>query len=130
MPIFGRWTLDDPVVEQEAFKLQPGEVSSLIGTRQGHVVIKCDRRIPPETGVTLEKKRAELEQEVRARNVQVEMGVVFADLQKKAHPQLMLRDSNKPVDLKAETSRALSDLPEEERTRLGLPAAVSPEPGH
>jgi parvulin-like peptidyl-prolyl isomerase len=130
MPIFGRWTLDDPVVEQEAFKLQPGEVSSLIGTPQGHVVIKCDRRIPPTPGVTLEQKRAELEQEVRARNVQVEMGVVFGDLQKKAHPQLMLRDSAKPVDLKAETSRALSDLPAEERTRLGLPAVASPEPGH
>jgi parvulin-like peptidyl-prolyl isomerase len=127
---FGHWTLDDLNVEQEAFKLQPGEVSSLIGTPAGHVVIKCDRRIPPEKGATLEQVRPQLEQEARARNLQVEIGVVFADLQQKAHPQLMLRDSAKPVDLRAETSRALSDLPAEERARLGLPAAASPEPAH
>jgi foldase protein PrsA len=127
---FGRWTLDDKTVEDEAFKLQPGEISPLIGTPAGHVVIKCDRRIPAQAGVKLEQVRPQMEEEVRARNVQVEMGLVFGELAKKAHPQLMLRDPGKPVDLKGETSRVLSDLPAEERKRLGLPETASPEPAH
>jgi hypothetical protein len=113
-------------VEQEAFKLQPGEVSPLIGTPQGHVVVKCDRRIPPETGVTLEQVRPQLEPEVRKRKVDLEMGVAFKELWTKAHPQLLLRDPSRPVDVQTETSQALSDLPAEQRSRLHLPVPASP----
>ncbi len=137
LPIFGRWSMDNckvlgqPSLEEEAFKLQPGEVSPLIGTPQGHAVIKCDRRIPPDTSVTLEQVRPELEKEVRDRKVQMEMAVVFGDLKKKANPQLMLRNPNKPIDVQAETHRALSDLSPEERQRLlGVPTIRSPAPAH
>ncbi len=124
LPPFGRWSLDNRVldsganIEAEAFKLQPGEVSVLIGTPEGHVVIKCDRRIPPDTGVTLEQVRPELQQEVRARKVQIEMGVAFKELWTKAHPNLILRDASRPVDVRGETSRALSDLPAEEKAHI------------
>jgi parvulin-like peptidyl-prolyl isomerase len=120
MPVFGHCTLDDPNLEAEAFKLQPGEVSTLIGTPQGNAVLKCDRRIPPDKGVTLEQERPRLEKEVRERKGQLEMQVVFNELAAKAKPQLLLKDAAKPADLRAELSRSLSDLPEAAREQLGL----------
>lgn len=120
MPPFGHFTLDDPAVEAEAFKLQPGEVSTLIGTAQGNAVVKCDRRIPPDSGVTLEQVRPRLEKEVRERKAQQEMQVAFNELASRARPQLMLKDGARPVNLRAEMNKALSDLPEAEKARLGL----------
>jgi parvulin-like peptidyl-prolyl isomerase len=130
LPRFGHWMLGDEQLEQAAFRLQPGEVSSLIGTRQGQVILKCDRRIPPQTGVSLEKVRPQLEQEVHDRKVQMELGVVFGELKKKANPQIMLRGAERPTDIREETSRILADMPAGERARIGLPPLPPRAPAH
>jgi hypothetical protein len=108
---FGRHTLGNDEVEREAFKLQPGEMTTLIGTPEGHVVFKLDKRIPPETSVTLESKRAELTKEVFERKVQIEMQSFCRDLRAKANPRVMLRDPNKATDLVGSTKQLLSDKP-------------------
>ncbi len=110
---FGRHTLGNEDVEREAFKLQPGEITTLIGTPEGNVVFKLDKRIPPNTAVTLESKRPQLTQEVFERKVQLEMQTAFRDLREKAKPKVMLKDSNKPVDLVGTTKRLLSQSPDE-----------------
>jgi hypothetical protein len=111
-PPFGRHTLGDDNLEREAFKLQPGEVSALIGTPQGNVVLKCDRRIPPQKAVKLESVQADLKREAFEKKVQIEMKVAFRELRDKAHPRLLLKDPNKPEDLSESTEQALSeDLP-------------------
>src|SRR5206468_12807146 len=46
----GRHVMDKPF-EDAAFKLQPGQISELIPTREGFVVLRCERRIPPDTAV-------------------------------------------------------------------------------
>jgi hypothetical protein len=111
IPVFGRNTLGDDNVEREAFKLQPGEMSALIGTPQGEVVIKCDKRIPPDTSVKIEQVREKLTREVLEKKVQVEMQLVFKELYTRASPRLLLQASDHPVDLMATTKQLLSGLP-------------------
>jgi hypothetical protein len=106
---FGKHTLGDEALEREAFKLQPGEVSTLIGTPQGNVVIKCDRRLPPDAKASLEQERPKLVEEILKKKVNLEMQVVFKQFREQAHPRLVLKDPNKPVDLAAETKEILSD---------------------
>jgi parvulin-like peptidyl-prolyl isomerase len=111
IPIFGRNTLGDENLEREAFKLQPGEVSALIGTPQGHAVIKCDKRIEPDKSVKLEQVRDKLTKEVLDKKVQIEMQVVFGELRKKANPRFLLKASGAAEDLKAITNDLMSGLP-------------------
>jgi parvulin-like peptidyl-prolyl isomerase len=109
---FGRHTLGDENLEREAFKLREGHVSTLVGTPQGNVILKCDHRIPANTSVTLEKVRPELEKDVRKRKLQMEMQVVFRELSEAACPKLLLRNPDKPNDLGAEVRKELGAVKE------------------
>ncbi|MFO0879026.1 MAG: peptidyl-prolyl cis-trans isomerase [Gemmataceae bacterium] len=111
IPVFGRHALGDENLEREAFRLQPGEVSPLIGTPQGQVIIKCDRRLPPDKDASLDRIREQLTREIREKKIQQEMQVVFKELRDAANPQLILKNPGKPEDLLAETAKLLSDLP-------------------
>jgi parvulin-like peptidyl-prolyl isomerase len=112
VPAFGRHTLGDENLEREAFKLQPGEVTTLVGTPQGDVVLKCDKRLPADPSVKLEDERDKLAREVIEKKVQLEMQVAFKELRAQANPRLMLKDPNKPADLTEETKRVLADTAE------------------
>jgi parvulin-like peptidyl-prolyl isomerase len=109
IPCFGRHTLGNEDVEKEAFKLQPGEMTTLIGTPEGNVVLKLDKRIPPDTTVTLESVRDKLTREVFEKKVQMEMQTAFQDLRAKAKPKSLLKDPNKTEDLVGSTKKLLSD---------------------
>ncbi|MFM7151101.1 MAG: peptidylprolyl isomerase, partial [Gemmataceae bacterium] len=111
IPVFGRNTLGDENLEREAFKLKPGEVSPLIGTPQGQVIIKCDKRIAADGKAKLDEVKVKLGKEIEEKKVQMEMQVVFKELREKANPQLILKNPGKPDDLIAETKKLLSDLP-------------------
>jgi hypothetical protein len=111
IPAFGHYTLGDDNLEAAAFKLHPGEVSTVVGTPQGHVVIKCDKRIPPDTSVKLKQVRDELTREVLQRKTQMEMQVVFKELRDKVKPRLMLKDPSKPEDLVSESKKLMEGLP-------------------
>jgi parvulin-like peptidyl-prolyl isomerase len=109
LPPIGRHTLGDDNLEAEAFRLHPGEVSTVIGTPQGEVVLKCDKRMPPD-GVKLEDVRDQLVREVHKRKVEREIQLVFRELAEKAQPKMFLHDQNKPVDLKSEVRKELANL--------------------
>ena len=87
----GRHTTGNEEFEKEAFSLKPGEVSAVIGTPEGPVIIKCDGRIPPEKDKTLEGERASLEKEVFEKKVAAEIPVLFKELRDQAHPTLILK---------------------------------------
>jgi parvulin-like peptidyl-prolyl isomerase len=108
---FGRRAFGDENVERAAFALQPGEITPLIETPQGQIVLKLDKRIPPDTTVTLDKVRQAMTTEVFAKKLQIEMQVVFKELHGKASPQMLLKSSTSPVDLAAEHKRLTADLP-------------------
>ncbi len=53
---FGRHTTGNDVLENEAFKLRPGEISRVMETPQGIVVLKCIRHIEAQTEEELAKQ--------------------------------------------------------------------------
>lgn len=111
LPVFGRHALGDENLEREAFRLQPGEVSPLIGTAQGKVVLKCVERIPPDKTRTLEQSRAELMREIKKKKTEIEAKVLFDELSQRAAPRLLLAGTGQPEDLAAQTKKLTSDLP-------------------
>ena len=76
--------------KREAFTLKPGEVSRLIGTPEGVIVLKCDRRIPADTTVNPEKVRDELVKQIKARKVQAQIPKLFQELRMRAAPKTQL----------------------------------------
>jgi parvulin-like peptidyl-prolyl isomerase len=107
----GRSALGNEDLEREAFRLQPGELTPLVGTPHGLVVLKCDQRIPPDPNVKLEQVRADLLKETTERKTQIEMQVVFKELMQKAEPKMLLKGTGQPEDLMAETKKLMTDLP-------------------
>jgi parvulin-like peptidyl-prolyl isomerase len=111
LPIFGRYAMGDENLEREAFRLQAGEISPVIETPQGHVIIKCDERIPPDTTKSLEQVRGKLTEEIKRKKADVEMQLVFKELSDKAAARLLLTGTGQPEDLAAESRRIMADLP-------------------
>src|SRR5262249_47690099 len=66
MEPFGRHTTGNEDLEKEAFRLRPGEVSPIMETPEGYVVVKLVKKIQPD-GAKLEACRAELEREIMER---------------------------------------------------------------
>ncbi len=106
---FGRGSLGNKDVEDEAFKLHSGEMTTLLETPEGNVVFKLDKRYPPNKAVTLDSVREQLKREVFEQKVQREMQTAFQDLREKARPKVMLKDTHKPEDLNATTKKLLAN---------------------
>jgi len=87
---FGRHTTEEEDFEIKAFGLKPGE-SSIVETKQGTMIIKCIRRIPPEKVVKLEEVRAQLTEQVLNQKAQQEIPKLFEELKKQANPRLLLK---------------------------------------
>jgi parvulin-like peptidyl-prolyl isomerase len=106
---FGRGSLGNKDVEDEAFKLHSGEMTTLLETPEGNVVFKLDKRHPPNKSVTLDSVREKLTREVFEQKVQREMQTAFQALREKARPKVMLKESHRPEDLTASTKNLLSN---------------------
>jgi parvulin-like peptidyl-prolyl isomerase len=109
---FGRGSLGNKDVEDEAFKLHPGEMTTLLETPEGNVVFRLDKRYPPNKSVTLDSVRDKLRREVFERKVQREMQTAFQALREKARPKVMLKDSHTPEDITATTKKLLANPPD------------------
>ncbi|HEV2948360.1 MAG TPA: peptidylprolyl isomerase [Gemmataceae bacterium] len=111
---FGRHATTNEEMEKEAFKLQPGEISRVIETPQGLIVLKCIKHIPAQAGVTLDdKERAKLEKEIIERKIALEIPKMFKQLRDQASPQLFLgKKVETEEDLTRQAREALtSDSP-------------------
>jgi parvulin-like peptidyl-prolyl isomerase len=100
--------LANPEVEKVAFALKPGEVSRVLETPEGLMVIKCVKRLPPDTSKSLEKERDRLTKEVFDKKLQVEIGAVFQELRKQANPVFILKKEMTEDDLKRQVEKELS----------------------
>jgi len=87
----GKHTAGNPELEKAALSLRDGELSQLIETPEGFVVLKCVRRIPPQVEMKLEDAREKLAKEAFDRKLQQEIPKCFQELHDKAHPQLFLK---------------------------------------
>ena len=99
VPAFARHTTGLDKLEDEAFKLQEGEVSSLVDLPEGCAIFKLDHRLAPQSLATFEEKRAELTPMVLERKIQASIPVVFNELRKQASPKSLLKDPNQLEDL-------------------------------
>jgi hypothetical protein len=77
-------------IEEEAFKLQPGQMSSLMPMPDGtSMIMWCDSRIPPERRI-FEEVREELYRDLFEMRLPVEMQKVFDELRRQASPRVYL----------------------------------------
>ncbi|HEY7327609.1 MAG TPA: peptidylprolyl isomerase [Gemmataceae bacterium] len=113
---FGRASLGNKDVEEEAFKLHSGEMTTLLETPEGNVVFKLDKRYPPNKSVTLDSVRERLTRDVFEQKVQREMQTAFQDMREKARPKVMLKDTHKPEDIAATTKKLLSNATDKPNT--------------
>ena len=94
-----RNTTGNDELEKAAFALQPNEVSPVIGTPEGLIIVKCDKRIPADTTVNLESVREKITAEIIEKKITAEIPVVFAEMRKRANPKLILQGVNQTDDL-------------------------------
>jgi hypothetical protein len=121
---FGRHTTGNEEMETAAFHLKPGEISQVIETPQGLVVIKCLQHLPPD-GKKLEDVRDELTKDIINRKInQQEIPKLFNELRAEARPTLFLKDGDTEEELLREVQHELQG--EARKT----PAAVTAPPGN
>jgi hypothetical protein len=105
----GRHTAGNPQLEKTAFALQPGELSQLLETPEGFVVLKCIRRVPPQTDKKLEDVREVLAKEAFEKKLQQEIPKCFQELHDKAHPLFIMKTVTTDEDLKRQARQVLAE---------------------
>ncbi len=100
-------TTGNPELEKEAFSLRPGEVSRLIETPQGLALLKCVKRIPPDTTKSLDKERPALEKEIVEKKTQLEIPNLVKELKEQAKPKFFLQRPTTQEELERDVKRAI-----------------------
>jgi hypothetical protein len=119
----GRNTTGNEAMERAAFSLHKGEISQLIETPDGTVVLKCIDRIPPDKSKTLEQVRGTLYKEVFDKKLQAEIPKVFNELRVQADPKFILKDGITEEELLREVHKELQSGAEK-------PGVKTPSPGN
>ncbi len=114
---FGRHSTGNDALENAAFSLREGELSVVVGTPEGPVVIKCIKHIPPEKGKSLADPqiREKLSKEVFEKKLQIEIQRTFAELKAKANPKKFFSQAVTEDELKRQVIEELQP------TRTGAP---------
>ncbi|MFL5244907.1 MAG: peptidylprolyl isomerase [Gemmataceae bacterium] len=94
-------------MEQTLFSLEKGEVSPILETPEGFVVVKCLARLPADQTKKLEAVRPELEKEVIEKKTQLEIGKVFDELKKKANAKIYLKKPDNDNDYRQAAEQEL-----------------------
>jgi len=109
-PIARHTPAPERVFEDTAFTLREGEVSQIIGTSQGYMVMKLLKVIPPDGNTTLEKIREKLSAEVFEQKLTAEIPKQFAELQKAAAPNVLLKGPPAQWQTAAPPTQTAEDL--------------------
>jgi hypothetical protein len=88
-PVSRHLVAEDPVVEQMAFQLTAGEVSQVLKTKTGYLVMKLHEIIPPATGIDREKVKERHAKQAFEERLAAERPKMFAELQEKAKPRFV-----------------------------------------
>jgi hypothetical protein len=99
-----------PAVEQAAFSLKPGEVSTLLDTPEGIVVMKMDAVVPANTTVKFEDKRAWFETEVYEKKVAAEIPKLVKALRDEAKPIFFLKKPDDATTIKREVEQEIKPV--------------------
>jgi len=121
----------DKRIEDEAFRLKPGEVSAVIELPdKTRVILKCVRHIPPDTTKRLENEQLVLRKEIFDQKLAQQIPLVFAELRKQANPVIFLRKQPAAEDLERTTRQLLSPpgAPPPPTVSAAPPPAAVPPP--
>src|SRR5262245_32363434 len=94
-------------IEEIAFALKDGQLSELIHTPGGVMVIKRIKSIPAQTAKTYESVRASLIAEFTQRQIELEIPKMFARLSEEAKPLFLLSPKDETTKEIEERSRRL-----------------------
>lgn len=90
-PITKHLTGEDKRVEELSFALKKDELSHILKTQQGYMVMKLHEIIPPRTDVTFEKEKPSLEKAAYEEKLTNEIPKLFAEMKARAKPDLLYR---------------------------------------
>jgi len=117
---------EDSILEKQAFKLKPGEVSEIFELKdQGVAVLRCEARIPPDATKKYETERDKLRKLVMDRKVNKLIPSVFAKLKEEANPTMVLKYGTTHQDVIKATEEELKLMNQPEAPANGpvpLPA--------
>src|SRR5207237_6865751 len=115
---FGRHSTGNEALEKAAFSLREGELSQVLETPEGPVVVKCTRHVPPraDKSLTDPKIREELNKEVYEKKLQLEIQKVFAELRAQANPKKFFSDAITEEDLKRQASQEILEARKAEKS--------------
>jgi hypothetical protein len=99
-------------VEKVAFSLQPGEVSEMIQTPQGILILKCIQRIPPDTTHKLDDERERIIQVVTEKKLEKEIPNYFKTLRASAKPIEYMKPQDTEKDLRENVEKTLKETAE------------------
>lgn len=88
-PIGKHLPAENRIVEIEAFKLQPGDISAILLTSQGYIVFKLIEVVPPDAKVKWEDVKARMEKQAFDEKMSLEIPKYFGDLRKTADPKVV-----------------------------------------
>lgn len=80
---------EDKRIEETAFKLKAGEVSEILVTEQGYVILKLNEVLPPSDKVTFETEKSKLYAAAFEERLEQEIPKMFATLKEAAKPKTM-----------------------------------------
>ncbi|MBX9680284.1 MAG: peptidylprolyl isomerase [Gemmataceae bacterium] len=120
----------DPRIEREAFSLKPGELSGVIEMADRTAIIMiCDKHIPADTTVTLESKRLDLQKEIFELKLAQRIPEYFAELRKKANPQMLLSRELRQDQLEREVLPEIGAAPQPGGLKAGVAGSTPTAPG-
>ena len=88
-PVGRHLPAQDKAIEDAAFRLRPGEVSEIITTSQGYLVLKMHESIPAQAGETFDKHRQRLDKQAFEEKLSQQIPLYFAELKEKAKPTIL-----------------------------------------
>ncbi|MBO0699559.1 MAG: peptidylprolyl isomerase [Zavarzinella sp.] len=95
-------------IEEIAFRLKDGQLSEIIDTPGGLLVIKRVKSVPARTDVTFEQVRPALIKELTDRQIEQAIPKLFAKLNEEAHPLFVLPPKNETrEEMEARSKRLL-----------------------
>jgi len=104
---FGRGAGTHPKLEEEAFKLKEGQISTVIDTNEGAVVFKLDKHLPPVENVKLDDHRERLKRVCYDKKLSQEIPKRFKALRDAANPVILIKKQDKPEDVDRTTRELL-----------------------
>lgn len=107
---FGRHTTGNEQLEKSAFRLKPGEMSEVLETPQGFLVIKCIKLIPPEADKKYDAVKDSFREDIVKRKIaQQEVPKYFKELKDKANPKIFLKDGPSDEEMIREVSHEIQE---------------------